>query len=584
MKSRSLQVAQWFGPLIFIGVLFYWPLGKIIGLGLHGDWLSAISTTRVFSILWFTIWQAAVSALLTLLIGIPGAYLFYNKRFTGQRLVRALITVPFILPTIVVAIGFTSLRKLPLISNLLFAHSAIPAIICAHIFMNYSIIVHTVGGAWTTLDANCESAAALDGAGRFRTFISITLPQLKSSVISASALVFLYCLTSFGIILVLGGGNVNSLETEIFTAATQYLDLPKTSGLALIQTTLTIIILFVVQRAVRNPIMQEDIPSDSSRAYIDRRDWPVILISGLFLIFLFILPIATLFGQAFTYEGHHSLVNFAHLSGNGARDLLSITVGQAAMNTLRNMAISSTLALIIGLTVLFILSRRSKNRYQRIFQRFMDILFQLPIGVSSVVLGFGYLITFSGGPFPLRASWLVTPLVQALLATPLVIRFIYPSLQTINSELLDAAATDKATPGQIWWRIELPIIRGVIITAAAYTAIISIGEFGAASFLAYGNQGTLPTVLYQLIARPGGQNYGMAMAASGILIFSVFLLVYLVGLIDLIRLNYSKAEIRRTFVESLRLTLTFHAKRRKSAPTVHGVASTTRKDGSPLDR
>ena len=530
-------MALWIGPLIFIGVLFYWPLGKIIALGLRGDWLSAILTKKVFSILWFTVWQAVFSALLALLIGLPGAYLLYNKKFTGQRLLRALITVPFILPTIVVAIGFTSLRKLPLISNLLFSHSAIPAIICAHIFMNYSIIVHIVGGAWTTLDANCEAAAALDGAGRFRTFMSITLPQLKSAVLSAFSLVFLYCLTSFGIILVLGGGNVNSLETEIFTAATQYLDLPKTSGLALIQTALTIIILFLMQRSSRNPILQEDASSDTPRAHIDRRDWPMILATGFFLIFLFILPIATLIVQAFTFEGHRSLSNFVHLSGNGTRDLLSITVGQAATNTLRNMTISSTLALAIGLTVLFILSRRKGNRYQRIFQKFVDILFQLPIGVSSVVLGFGYLITFSGGPFPLRASWLVTPLVQALLATPLVIRFIYPSLQTINSELLDAAATDKATPGQIWWLIELPIIRGVIITAAAYTAIISIGEFGAASFLAYGSQGTLPTVLYQLIARPGGQNYGMAMAASGILIFVVFLLVYLVGLIDFIRLG-----------------------------------------------
>ncbi len=530
-------MALWSGPLIFIGVLFYWPLGKIIGLGLSGDWLSAIATRNVFSIVWFTIWQAAFSAMLTLLIGIPGAYLLYNKKFAGQRLVRALITVPFILPTIVVAIGFTSLRKLPLISNLLFAHSAIPAIICAHIFMNYSIVVHTVGGTWITLDTNCEYAAALDGAGRFRTFISVTLPQLRSAVISATALVFLYCLTSFGIILVLGGGNVYSLETEIFTAATQYLDLPKTSGLALIQTALTIFILFMVQRAVRNPILQDDASPDSRRAHIDRRDLPVIIITVLFLIFVITLPIATLFAQAFTFEGHRSLVNFAHLSGNGTRDLLSITVGQAAINTLRNMTISSTLALIIGITVLFILSRRNKNRYQRTSQRIIDILFQLPIGVSSVVLGFGYLITFSGGPFPLRASWLVTPLVQALLATPLVIRFIYPSLQTINSELLDAAATDKATSGQIWWLIELPIIRGVIITAAAYTAIISIGEFGAASFLAYGNQGTLPMVLYQLIARPGGQNYGMAMAASATLIFGVFLLVYLAGLIDVIRFS-----------------------------------------------
>jgi len=530
MNNRSNLVALWAGPLLFIGVLFYWPLGKIVAIGLHGDWLSAISTPKVLSVIWFTIWQAALSAFLTLLLGIPGAYLLYNKKFPGQRFVRALITVPFILPTIVVAIGFTSLRQLPLLSNLLYGSSVVPAIICAHIFMNYSIVVHTVGGVWATLDPSTESAAALDGAGRFRTLWSITLPQLKSAVISATALVFLYCTTSFGIILVLGGGIVNSIETEIFTAATQYLDLPKTSGLALIQTALTIITFIVVQRVLRNSAMLEGAAAATSRSRVDRRDWPAVLLTGFFLLFLIILPIATLFVQAFTHGNIFSLANFANLSGNGARDLLSITVGQAARNTVRNMAISSALTLIIGLTVLFLLSRRTRNKYICILQRSTDILFQLPLGISSVVLGFGYLISFSGGPLPLRASWLVTPLVQSLLTIPLVIRFLYPALQSINSELRDAAETDAATTSQIWWLIEIPIIRGVIATVTGYAAIISIGEFGAASFLAYGDQGTLPTVLYQLIARPGGQNYGMAMAASAILITIAFLLVYLVTL------------------------------------------------------
>lgn len=530
MNNRSNLVALWAGSLLFIGVLFYWPLGKIVAMGLHGDWLSAISTPRVLSVLWFTIWQAALSALLTLALGIPGAYLLYNKKFPGQRFVRALITVPFILPTIVVAIGFTSLRQLPLLSNLLYGHSVVPAIICAHIFMNYSIVVHTVGGAWRTLDPSTESAAALDGAGRFRTLWSITLPQLKPAVISATALVFLYCITSFGIILVLGGGIVNSIETEIFTTATQYLDLPKTSGLALIQTVLTIIVFIVAQRVVRNAAALEEVAAATSRSRVDLRDWPAVLLTGFLLLFLIILPMATVFVQAFTHENIFSLMNFANLSGNGARDLLSITVGQAAQNTVRNMAISSALTLIIGLTVLFLLSRRTRNPRLRFLQRTMDIIFQLPLGISSVVLGFGYLVTFSGGLFPLRESWLVTPLVQSLLAIPLVIRFIYPALQTIDSELRDAAETDAATTSQLWWLIEVPIIRGVIATAAGYAAIISIGEFGAASFLAYGDQGTLPTVLYQLIARPGGQNYGMAMAASAILITIVFILVYLASL------------------------------------------------------
>jgi len=162
----------------------------------------------------------------------------------------------------------------------------------------------------------------------------------------------------------------------------------------------------------------------------------------------------------------------------------------------------------------------------------MDIAFQMPLGISSLILGIGYLICFSGGFFPLRSSWLVTPIAQSLLTIPLVIRLIHPALTTIDSELLESAETESAKASQIWWLIEVPIIRGVLLIATGYAVVISIGEFGAANFLAYGDQGTLPTILYQLISRPGAQNYGMAMATSSLLIGVAFLVVYFISAFD----------------------------------------------------
>jgi thiamine transport system permease protein len=106
-----------------------------------------------------------------------------------------------------------------------------------------------------------------------------------------------------------------------------------------------------------------------------------------------------------------------------------------------------------------------------------------------------------------------------------VVRLIYPALCGIDPELLEAAALDSASSGDTWWLIELPAIRNVLLIAMGYAAIISIGDFGAANFLAYGQQGTITTVLYQLISKPGAVNYGMAMAASSILIFITFVLV-----------------------------------------------------------
>jgi thiamine transport system permease protein len=519
-------------PIIFFGVLFYWPLGKILSLGFTSGWLNTMATPRNGSLVWFTIWQAALSAGLSLLFGIPGAYVLYHRSFVGQKFLRALITVPFMLPTIVVAIGFTAFRQLPMMSHLLTGHSGIPIIIGANIFMNYSLAVRIIGGVWTTFDDAIEDAAALDGAGRIRTLWSITLPQLSHSIASAGALIFLYCAANFGIVLVLGGASTRTIETEIYVATTQDLDLPRTAGLVLVQTVLTVVAFIVAQSFSKGHLGFATTTSLAPQSRIDRRDLPAIAITFIFICGLIVIPLATVMLRAFQVGNAFNLLNFTNLASHGARDLLSISVGRAALNTLRNAVTTTTLSMGVGLLVSYLISRPILRRMSKRYQRAMDIVFQMPVGISSVVLGLGYLVSFSGGFFPLRSSWLVTPIAQSLLSIPLVIRLIHPAITTIDRELLESAETDSANSSQIWWLIEIPIIRDVLVIATGYVMIISIGEFGAANFLAYGDQGTLPTVLYQLISRPGAQNYGMAMAASSLLIGVAFVIVYMVSAFD----------------------------------------------------
>lgn len=516
----------WAAPLLFIGVLFYWPLAKILSLGFSGNWFEPIATAKVLSILWFTIWQALLSSLVAVLLGIPGAYVLYARRLRGQGLVKALITVPFVLPTIVVAIGFTSFRRIPLFSSFLQSGSNIPIIILAHVFMNYAIAVRIIGSTWRNLDFSLEDAASLDGAGRFRTFVEITLPHLKNSIASAFTLIFLYCAASFGIILVLGGGAIKTVETEIYITATQYLDLPKTAGLVFLQSVITMIAFFLSRDRSESGLIENQTQRPWRK--LDRRDLPAIAVTTIFISIFIALPILKIFIDAFFIEGSPSLLNYANLAGHGARDLLNISVTHATLNSLRNAIVASTVSICIGLLVSFIISRGGRDFYPRVTRSILDLTFQAPLGLSSVVLGFGYLITFSSGVFPLRSSWIVTPIVASILSTPLVIRLIYPALISIDRDLLESAATDGASPEQTWWHIETPIIRTVILTALSFSALISIGEFGAANFLAYGDQATLPIVLYQLISRPGAQNYGMAMAASSLLILFVALVIYLV--------------------------------------------------------
>jgi thiamine transport system permease protein len=504
--------------------LFYWPIAKITSLGFSGDWLATLTEPKTLEVIWFTLWQAAVSTLVTLVIAIPGAYLLYRRSFPGQRLIKALITVPFVLPSIVVAVGFTVFRNVHdfwIELGATFLSDPVYWIIAAHVFVNYSIAVRTIGGVWAALDAEIDEAAELDGAGRLRTLLAVSLPQLRPAIFSAAALVFLFSATSFGIVLVLGGGQVQTIETAIYFSATQFLELEGAAALVFIQTLITAAAFFIGSSFATGTVGLEQVFEGSRKPRVDRRDWPATVVTAGIVLGLLVMPMLLVLVEAFKVGDGWGFTNFANLGTRGARDLLNISVLDAAVNSLRNMIVAAGIAFVLGTLISWLLVRTK--------QKLLDLVFLVPLGVSSVVLGFGFLVSFDAVWFPLRSSWLIVPLAQALIALPMVIRLVYPALVSIGKEPIEQASLDGASSWQTFRFVESGMIKGVLLTALGYAAIISIGEFGASTFLAYGSEGTIPTLLFRLIARPGEQNYGMAMAVSAILIAFVWLVMLLLS-------------------------------------------------------
>lgn len=526
MRLKSFLL--WAAPLTFVAVLFYWPLLRVLHLGFGSHLIGTIPTeVSIWPVLWFTIWQALLSTLIALVLGIPGAYVLYRKTFKGAAVIRSLITVPFMLPSLVVAIAITELGAL--IGGL----DPIVAIIMANVFANYAVVVRTVGSQWQTLDKQTDEEAEVAGAGRFRSTLKVALPQLRSSIRSSSAIVVLYCASSYGIVLSLGGGKVNTLETAISVAVLQRLDLQHGAALALLQIAFCLAAFTASRWGGTNPLSFE--PSLSRATTLDKRDRPAMLFVAISSSLLVFLPLLLVLAKSFvSHDGSLTFSNFLLLDSRGSRDLLNITFLDAGLNSIRNMVLATVVSFLVGALVSYLLAEHSRrhvrtNKKTDVLGIGLDAYFLLPIGVSSVVIGLGYLITLTGNIAWLRSAWYLVPLVQAMLAIPMVVRVLYPSLLAIDHSAREQAMTDGARKRQVFFYVDLALVKPVLKTAIAFSALVSLGEFGAASLLAYGDQSTVPMLMYQLIARPGNQNYGMALAVATILTLVTTLVVLLVS-------------------------------------------------------
>ncbi|HMR49321.1 MAG TPA: iron ABC transporter permease [Arachnia sp.] len=505
LARGAVWVAVGLIPAAFLAVFFAWPAATLVLRGFHdGDsWTldgfrQVMGSRRTWRAVGFTLFSATAATLLTLLLGLPGAYLLYRTRFPGQAALRAIVSVPFVLPTVVVGVAFASLFRA--------LDDPLASILLAMAFFNYSVVVRTVGSMWARLDPRLAQAAAALGSSPGRVFATVTLPVLAPAVASAGALVFLFCSASYGLVMVLGRNRYTTVETEIWFHTTQLLDLPGAAALSIVQLVVVTLSLWATTALTRRTALA--LQEEAVVAFAWRRDWPSALVTGGVIVGLVGAPLAGLVQRSLTVGGP-GLHNYAGLGAEGVWRALGTSVTTALAAT--------AIALTLGVLVTLIASRRPARPGGRRALGIVEAAFLLPLGVSAVTVGFGYLITLNRPPLDLRSSILLIPLAQSLVALPLVVRTLLPPLRALDVRQLEAARALGSGSWQVLSRIEFPHLARGLGLAAGFALATSLGEFGATSFLARPDNPTLPVLIFRLTGRPGWDNHGMALAASVVL-------------------------------------------------------------------
>lgn len=543
-RSSSLFLL-WLAPVCFLILFYFYPLGSILKLsltrsqtGLLSPFVEAFSSPILWRVLRFTLWQAVLSTILTLVLGLPGAYLFAHYTFRGKSLLQALTSIPFMMPTLVVAAAFNALlgpngwlnmglmQFFRLDNPPIQFTNTLTAILVAHVFYNTTIVLRMVGDFWSHLDPHLAQAARMLGANRWQVIRWVTLPLLSPAITAALLLVFIFDFTSFGVILILGGPRFATLEVEIYYQTISLFNLPMAAVLSILQLICTLGLTIIYTQLIRRlsiPLTLKSRQVTQTRLISLRSK----LIAGVIIIILLTLlisPLAALAVRSVTHlvpsRGEQTItppgftLDFYRSLGTNSNGSIFFAPPSTAIAVSLGYALATTvLALTLGLPAALALSRDVSSP----INNGLDAILMLPLGTSAVTLGLGFIVALDKPPLDLRSSWLLVPLAHTLVAFPFVVRNLTPALRSIRPRIRQAAAVLGASPGNVFRFIDIPLIARSLLVAATFAFTISLGEFGATSLIARPEYPTVPIAIYRLISRPGEINYGQAMALSTIL-------------------------------------------------------------------
>ncbi len=517
-KDNGLQLALKILLIVFFVLFFFYPLATVFAKSFSmGDkpvnFLNLLGKNS--GLIWNSFYQALLSTIFAVLIGVPAAFLVARRDFPGKKIVKALSLVPFVFPSILVVISFVIIfgnngwvnqflqNQLGFTQHVQFLYG-FTGIILAHVFLNFPLVMRFVSDAWENLDAAPKEAAKTLGAGPIQVFFRVTLPSLVPAILASASLVFIFCFMSFAVVITLGGLQFSTLEVEIYRLVTRSLDFASASVLALVQFFVLAIVSGIYfhyskKYSLKGKISKEPVKKISistPHGFIE-----AVLLA--LLVIAIILPMISIVFFAFFDQGAgtFSLRAFEKIFTYSNVTLLETSALSAIAFSLFLAFASSIVAVFMGL----IASLKQTNVSG------LNFFIGSSIAVSTITLAFGYLLGFGSG------SLAIIALGHAVLSFPFAFRILNNALSSIDDDSIDAAKTLGASPLDVFWKVQFPRIKGAALASIAFSFAVSLGELSLVLVLYDGVYATIPVYIYRLIS-----TYDIfAAAAMGVILFSV---------------------------------------------------------------
>jgi len=486
--SARLARSSALPPLAWLGGFALLPIAVLLTAHVDaGDASRVLSRTSTWETLWFSVWQAFVSVLLTFALASPVTWLIGRHNFRGRRVLRAVTSIGFLLPSIVVSAGVLALLPDWLDTSMF-------AVFVAHAYFNVAVVLRVVAPRLELLDVQLGWAANTLGAGPLRTSTSVWWPALRGAAVSAAAVIFIYCFTSYAVVRTLGGPSRNTLESDIAVRAYAIGDIGGAVVLSLLQIA-AIAVIAVIGRGFAREAHTRMRRTRTGLARLRRSQrWTAATVGGLTLVFV-LAPLASVVVSSLRVGDHWSTAGWQAAFSD---DVVGSTSPlQALWSSARTALVAGVMGVVLAVMMSHAIGRLGLHA------RWLEVFAMLPLAVSPVTLGLGLVVTFDEGWYDWRGAWWFVAVVHTIVAFPLAVRVLVPSWRNVSPTLRDAAAVLGASPARRFIDIDLRLVRPATVAALALIVAVSLGEFGAASMLSRSGAETLPVAISRLLGRTG---------------------------------------------------------------------------------